>query len=159
MNMFLNLARAAVLAVPFAATVAEAQNYNLRPSYGAVSLQAGFLPDPHTRRIQAGGNNRFTGGGGCPGGAYFANAPDYRVHYSAGGYSLTFYVRAPGDTALLVNDPSGTWYCNDDYQGLDPALVFNNPSSGQYDVWLGTYNRSRVRNSVLYVTEMGAFSR
>ncbi|HHX91723.1 MAG TPA: peptidase S1 [Paracoccus sp.] len=159
MKKYLKLALTAALALPLVATTAIAQNYNLRPSYGAISLQAGFLPDPVTRSMRAGGDHHFRGGGGCPGGAWFANAPDYRLHYRAGGYALSFYVRAPGDTAMLVNDPTGTWYCNDDYQGLNPGVVFNNPRSGQYDVWLGTYNRSRVGNSVLYITEMGAFSR
>lgn len=159
MKRYLKLALAAALALPLVATAATAQNYNLRPSYGSVSLNAGFMPDPRTRSIRAGGDHYFSGGGGCPGGAWFANAPDYRVHYRASGYALSFYVRAPGDTAMLINDPSGTWFCNDDYQGLNPALVFNNPRSGQYDIWLGTYNRSRVNNSVLYITELGAFSR
>lgn len=159
MNKFLKGAIAALVALPLVASMAQAQNYNLRPSFGSVSLQAGFLPDPRTRTVQAGGDNYFSGGGGCPGGGWFANAPDYRVNYRAGGYALSFYVRAPGDTMLLINDPTGTWYCNDDYQGLNPALVFNNPRSGQYDIWVGTYNRSRVRNSVIYITEMSPFSR
>lgn len=159
MKRLLNIALAALVALPFLASTGAGQNYNLRPSYGSVSLQAGFMPDPHTRSVRAGGDNRFQGGGGCPGGAFFANAPDYRLNYRAGGYALSIYVRAPGDTALLVNDPSATWYCNDDYQGLNPGLVFNNPRSGQYDIWVGTYNRSRVNNSVIYITELGAFSR
>ncbi|GAB4270386.1 MAG: peptidase S1 [Pararhodobacter sp.] len=135
-------------------TPAEAQNYNLRPSYGSVTLNAGFLPDPHTRTVRAGGDIHFSGGGGCPGGGWFANAPDYRLHYRAGGYPLTIYVSAPGDTMLLVNDPSATWFCNDDANGtLDPMIRFNNPRSGQYDIWVGTYNRSRVRNSTIFISE------
>lgn len=134
---------------------AEAQNYNLRPSFGSHSLVAGFVPDPWVRSgIQAGGDNRFSGSGGCPGGGWFANAPDFSLHYNAGGYALTFYVRAPGDTMLLINDPNTRWYCNDDHDGLDPVIRFGNPSSGRYDIWLGTYNRSRVRGAQLYVTEL-----
>lgn len=155
--MFKVLKRAlAALAVAplIVGTAVEAQNYNLSPSFGSVTLNAGFMPDPYGRRgIQAGGDNYFSGGGGCPGGAWFANRPDFRLFYRAGGYRLTFYVRAPGDTALLINDPSTTWYCNDDHNGLDPQITFSNPMSGQYDIWLGTYNRSRVRNSTLYITE------
>lgn len=159
MFKFVKYAFAALLAIPLASVSVEAQNYNLRPSFGSISLQAGFLPDPRTRTVRAGGDSRFQGGGGCPGGGWFANAPDYRVNYRAGGYALTFYVRAPGDTMLLVNDPAGQWHCNDDFQGLNPAVVFNNPRSGQYDIWVGTYNRARVNNSTIYITEMGAFSR
>ena len=132
---------------------AEAQNYNLRPSYGSITLNAGFLPDPRTRTVRAGGDHHFGGGGGCPGGGWFANAPDWRLHYRAGGYPLTIYVSAPGDTMLLVNDPSGQWYCNDDFNGLDPLIRFSNPRSGQYDIWAGTYNRSRVHNTTILISE------
>jgi serine protease Do/protease YdgD len=149
----------AALSMTLIGGAAAAQNYNLRPSYGTVTLNAGFAPDPYVVTVRAGGDNNFRGGGGCPGGGWFPNAPDFRVHYRAGSYQLSFYVRAPGDTMLLVNDPSGTWYCNDDYQGLDPAIVFARPRSGQYDIFAGTYNRSRVRNTRLYITELGPFSR
>lgn len=153
MKKVLSLAAAATIGLGITASTAVAQNYSLRPSYGTIRLNAGFMPDPVTRRVRGGGDQHFTGGGGCPGGGWFANAPDYRLNYRAGNFALTIYVRAPGDTMLLVNDPSGTWYCNDDTYGLDPAVRFNNPSSGQYDIWVGTYNRSRVRNSVIHISE------
>lgn len=145
---------AAMGAAVLGATDARAQNYNLAPSYGSITLNAGFLPDPRTRTVRAGGDNYFSGGGGCPGGGWFANAPDYRLYYRAGGYPLTIYVNAPGDTMLLVNDPSAQWFCNDDANGtLNPMIRFNNPRSGQYDMWVGTYNRSRVHNSTIYISE------
>lgn len=146
---------AAALAATLLAPAAIAQNYNLRPAFGSVRLNAGFLPDPFQRRgIQAGGDNHYRGDAGCPGGGWFANAPDYRLHYRAGGYPLTIYVNAPGDTMLLINDPNTAWFCNDDSNNsLNPAIRFNRPSSGQYDIWVGTYNRSRVRNSTIFISE------
>ncbi|MCC5986906.1 MAG: peptidase S1 [Pararhodobacter sp.] len=159
MSRVLKIAAAILAALPLLSGAASAQNWRLNPSFGSISLNAGFLPDPRTRSIQAGGNLRLNPIGGCPGGGYVANAPDYRLHYRSGGFALSFYVRARGDTILLVNDPQGRWYCNDDYSGLDPALRFSNPSSGQYDIWVGTYGHNRVRNATLYITEMGPFSR
>lgn len=152
---------AAAALLPWLAAPSAAQNWRLNPTYGSVTLNAGFLPDPVRRTVQAGGNIRLNPMSGCPGGGYVANAPDLRLHYRAGGFALSFYVRAPGDTLLLVNDPSASWFCNDDYPGygLDPGLRFGNPRSGQYDIWVGTYGRNRVRNSTLYITEMGPFSR
>lgn len=135
------------------ATPVSAQNWRLNPSYGTVSLNWNFRPDPQTQTVQAGGDNHFSGSSGCPYGGWFASAPDYRLHYNAGQYSLTFYVRARGDTMLLVNDPTATWYCNDDGDGLDPVIRLNNPRSGQYDIWVGTYGRTRVRNAVLHISE------
>lgn len=154
--MFKSLKVALFAAVAAAVTAgsAVAQNYNLSPSFGTVRLNAGFLPDPYVRGgIQAGGDSHFGGGGGCPGGGWFANRPDFRLNYNAGGYRLVIYASGPGDTMLLINDPTTTWYCNDDTNGLDPMIVFNNPRSGQYDIWLGTYNRSRVRGSAIYISE------
>lgn len=154
--------KASILAAVAAiATVgaAEAQNYNLRPVFGTVTLNAGFLPDPYVRSgLQAGGDNHFGGSGGCPGGGWFANRPDFRLHYRAGGYRLTIYAMGPHgtDIMLLVNDPGTTWYCNDDAHGplgLDPLIQFSNPQSGQYDIWIGTYNRARVPGSAIYITE------
>ena len=154
MKKFIGLALAASVATALLATVAQAQNWRLSPSYGSVTLNAGFLPDPRSRTVRAGGDHRFSGSSGCPGGGWFANAPDFRLHYRAGGYPLTIFVNAPGDTMLLVNDPAGQWFCNDDSDGLDPAIRFPSPRSGQYDIWMGTYNRSRVPNARLYVTEL-----
>ena len=139
---------------PVLTQTADAQNYGLRPAFGSVSLNAGFLPDPFRRnRIQAGGDNHFSGSQGCPGGGWFANAPDFRLFYRSGGYPLSIYVTAPGDTMLLVNDPNTRWFCNDDNNGLDPAIRFNNPQSGQYDIWVGTYQRGRVRNATIHISE------
>lgn len=159
MSRLMKLAAAFVSALTLLSGAAQAQNWQLRPSFGSISLSAGFLPDPRVRTIQAGGDLRLNPTGGCPGGGYIANAPDYRLHYRSGGYALSFYVRAPRDTILLINDPQGRWFCNDDYSGLDPAIRFGNPLSGQYDIWVGTYGRARVRNANLYITELGPFSR
>lgn len=153
MKTILKAAAIAALGVAAGFGSAEAQNWRLNPSYGSVTLNAGFLPDPRTRTVRAGGDQHFTGGGGCPGGGWFANAPDYRLYYRAGNYRLSIYVRAPGDTMLLVNDPTSTWFCNDDANGLDPGIQFSNPASGQYDIWVGTYNRSRVGNSTIFISE------
>lgn len=159
MFSFSKLVAVALAGVSFCAGAVSAQNYNLNPSYGTARLNAGFHPDPYVVRVRAGGDNHFQGGGGCPGGGWFANAPDLRLHYQAGGFQLSIYSHANGDTMLLVNDPSGTWFCNDDYQGLNPAVHFNRPRSGRYEIWAGTYNRSRVQNTRIHITELGPFSR
>ena len=154
MFKFLAIGLGATLAAALVTPAAQAQNYNLHPSYGTYSLSAGFMPDPQSGVGRAGGDSHVNPMNGCPGGGWFANAPDFRLHYQAGGYALTFYIRAPGDTMLLVNEPAGQWFCNDDSDGLDPAIRFPSPRSGQYDIWMGTYNRSRVPNARLYVTEL-----
>ena len=136
---------------------AEAQDWSLRPSYGTINLSAGFRPDPYRRTVQAGGNIRISPMAGCPGGGYVANAPDLRLHYRAGRYVLSIYATSSRDTILLVNDPRGRWYCNDDYSGLNPGMMFNNPLSGQWDIWVGTYGPNRAPNTRLYISENRPF--
>lgn len=151
---------AAALALGLAAaTTATAQNVNAPAAYGSVSLSAGFLPDPYRIRVRAGGDWYFTTTNTCQRGGWFANAPDFRLFYQAGGYSLFIFAEGPGDTMLLVNAPDGGWYCNDDYSGLHPAIIFNRPMSGRYEIWVGTYNRARVRNTILSISEIGPFAR
>lgn len=159
MLSFVKRVGVALAALALMAGAADAQNVRARASYGSVSLGAGFLPDPYVVRVRAGGDVYVTTSVTCQRGGWFANAPDFRLHYNAGGLALSIYARAPGDTMLLVNDPSGNWHCNDDYQGLDPAIHFPRPWSGSYEIWAGTYNRSRVHNTLIYITEYGPFAR
>jgi hypothetical protein len=65
-------------------------NPNLKPTYGAITLKAGFLPDPYTKELQAGGQLRTNLGGVN---AYVARAPDLSLNYTKGTYPLTFHVK------------------------------------------------------------------
>ena len=155
MNALAMLTAAATVALALVAPQAQAQDWRLNPLYGSVTLNAGFLPDPHVRTVTAGGSVRVSFDNGCRG--YVANAPDYRLHYRSGRFPLSIYVRSSGDTILLVNGPNTEWYCNDDYQGLNPAIYLTNPSSGQYDIWVGTYGPSLISGSRLFISEFQPF--
>jgi outer membrane protein W len=147
---FAGLVAAAVLA---ATTASDAQNFNRRPAFGTVNLNAGFAPDPYWVRVRAGGTRPASSVSGC--GGSIADAPDVRLNYNAGGgFALTFFVRSNADTIVVVNDPSGAWYCDDDSGGnLDPQLTFSNPLSGQYDIWIGHYEGGRGIPAQLGITE------
>lgn len=137
----------AVAIAAIASTAAIAQDYSLNPNFGTISLAPGFLPDPSEVNIVAGGSiNASNLGGGCAGN--ISNAPDVRLQWSGG--SMTIGARSGEDTTLVVNGPDGRWYCNDDSNGLDPAMAFN--QGGQYDIWVGTYNGGTA-SAVFYVTE------
>lgn len=132
-----------------------AQNYNLRPSFGTVSLNANFHPDPYVIRVTAGGSipAERIGGPGCVGS--IANPPDVRLHYRAGqGLPLFLSASSRADLTLVVNLPNGQWACNDDFQGTDPGLIFRNPMSGQYDIWIGHYGRGSGVPAVLRISEI-----
>jgi len=133
-------------------------NPGLEPAYGSLALTAGFLPDPRTVEISAGGNYAASnlGAPGCTG--FIAAAPDFRLNYTAGSLPLIFSVAAGADTTLVVNTPDGRWHCDDDggVNGLNPALRFDGPMSGQYDIWVGTYAEGALQQSTLYVSEVSS---
>jgi hypothetical protein len=130
-------------------------DFTLPPAFGEISLSAGFTPDPFTVDLVAGGNiDAFEAiGGNCYGS--IAEAPDYRLQYSAGGFPLILSVLSGNDTTLVVNGPDGSWYCDDDSAGnLNPMVRFDNPSSGQYDIWVGTFGGGTA-NATLNISEIG----
>ena len=150
------LSAGAVLAVVTLSSVAPvaAQNWKAAPLYETLNLTAGFMPDPVSRSLQAGGaQSNPIEGTGCAG---FINAdrPDYDLNYTAGSSSLYIYARSGSDITLLVNDPSGGWFCSDDWDGTDPMVQFDNPRSGNYNVWVGTYSSGQTQEATLYFTEI-----
>lgn len=150
----------AVLHISEVGVNADIPDFALDPAYGVVDLMSGFQPDPHTQAIQAGGELDASGLGmpGCVG--FVARAPDYRVNWTAGSGALplVFSVASDSDTTLVINDAQGNWVCDDDggNNGLNPAITFTNPPSGQYDIWVGTYGQDGLQASVLHVSELYA---
>lgn len=125
----------AALALVIAAPLAQAQSVGEPPTYGAVTLRAGFTPDPHTVRLTAGGSTAVEISG-CNG--TVADAPDVNLTWG-GGSTLYIYSTSDSDTTLLVNLPDGSWACDDDSMGTDPLIIVNNAPSGLYNVWSGTF--------------------
>jgi serine protease Do/protease YdgD len=146
----LGLAILAVLVGP-----SLAQNFNRAPSFGTVSLSANFAPDPYVVNVTAGGQvpAERLGGSSCVGS--IADAPDVRLNYRAGG-GLPLYISATSraDVTLVINLPNGRWVCNDDFRGTDPGVVFSSPQSGQYDIWIGHYDRGSRVPAQLRISEV-----
>jgi hypothetical protein len=133
------------------AGLATAQDISLNPTFGSVTLKAGFLPDPYTKEVVAGGPIQTNKGGVR---AWIANAPDFKLYYTAGNFPLTIHVDSAADTTLLINLPDGTWIADDDSGGnLNPLIKLARPQSGRYDIYVGTFNRENAR-AKLYITEL-----
>ena len=140
----------------FAAGEAHAcPTYSGSPHFGTVTLNEGFLPDPWNRRVTAGGQNEISNCG-VGGWGWTARRPDYRLYYNTSGSSaLSFIILSNIDTILLVNDPTGRWHFNDDADGnLGAALRIANAPTGQYDIWIGSYNRGSGIPANLQITEL-----
>lgn len=125
------------------------------PHFGSVELQAGFEPDPNVSEILGGGDvDASYLGGGCVGHA--AQAPDVRLMWGGASDELRIFFRAGAaeDASLLVNLPDGTWVCNDDADSLDPLIVLEDPAEGQYDIWVGSYERGQFISGAISITEL-----
>ncbi|PTY36067.1 hypothetical protein BGP77_01745 [Saccharospirillum sp. MSK14-1] len=135
---------------------AQAADWTAQPTYGSVNLSAGFLPDPHVVSLTAGGEYAASEAHqSCSG--YISNAPDVDLNYDAGSHSLALYVDSQADTTLVVYDADGNWHCSDDFAsdtaGTNPGIVLSNPSSGNYNIWIGTYEVGEFPPAQLKISE------
>jgi hypothetical protein len=124
--------------------------------YATLSLEAGFMPDPHEIRVDAGGELDAAAanlGRDCVG-WIDASRADVTLTYRAGNFPLVFLVDSRADTTLVIRTPNGQWLCNDDFQGLNPGVVIERPASGEYRIWVGTFDRGRPQPAVLRITEI-----
>jgi hypothetical protein len=148
------------LAIALAALSAHAQSPLLvggtRANFGTHALTGGFLPDPTSFAVTSGGSmpvDRLGLALGCRG--FVTPQPDVIVHYASPSRFLRIFVRASGDTTLIVNDGAGHWWCDDDSGGaLDPSIDLSSPPSGQYDVWVGSHRSSELIRGRLFFTEV-----
>ncbi|HEY0325482.1 MAG TPA: hypothetical protein VGC46_05820 [Allosphingosinicella sp.] len=150
------IALAAVLACA-AALPAGAQDFNARPNYGELTLESGFTPDPRVVNLRAGGDRDAQNlSSSCRG--FVTNAPDVRLHFDAGSLPLIISVASGADTTLIVNAPDGSYYCDDDggVNGLNPAVRFNRPMSGRYEIWVGTYSSGTTQPAELHISEVSS---
>jgi hypothetical protein len=149
-----------ILAASAAALVAPpagAQDFNARPNYGTVTLRTGYTPDPHTTAVRAGGNlDAQRVSSNCRG--FISSAPDVRLVYTSGSLPLIISASSRADTTLVVNAPDGSWYCDDDggVSGLNPAVRFNRPASGRYEIWVGTYGSGSLEPARLSISEVSS---
>ncbi|MDZ4769351.1 MAG: SH3 domain-containing protein [Chloroflexota bacterium] len=132
-------------------------NFSLPAVFGSTALTSGFVPDPFSIGITAGGPaNAGTLGSGCIG--YTTSAPSFSVNYTSGSFTLLrFYFIGGGDTTMVINSPSATYSCVDDsFATNNPTLDFNSPSSGRYDVFIGTFSPGGSIGGTLFITESSA---
>lgn len=136
---------------------ADAMDPGAPPLYGRLRLEPDFQPDPRVVEVVAGGEDdlELLVGSGCLG-LVNAARPDLVLSYEAGPHPLYIYANAGADTTLAVMGPRGLWHCNDDAlsRGFNPGLEFVDPASGDYAIWLGSYEGGAV-DAAVYVSEIG----
>jgi hypothetical protein len=127
------------------------------PLYGTTSLQRGFLPDPFSFPIQAGGSVDTSALGHRCG--FTTSIPSFTFSLR-GGASETFlriyFTALDGtDTTLLVYTPNQEWKCADNFASggqVNPVLDFDFAPSGTYAIWAGTKLRGTIAAGTIYIT-------
>ena len=134
------------------ASGASYQEPGANPTFGGVKLKAGFEPDPFTKELIAGGEIKTDKGGVM---AHVAKVPDFILNYEAGKFTLTIYAESKSDTTLLIKTPDDKWVANDDGPGtgLNPLIRFENPKSGRYAIFVGTFGPEPAK-AVLKISEL-----
>jgi predicted small secreted protein len=111
------------------------------PYFETLVLTSGFAGDPRLIPVRAGG---YADSSFLPvecQGIAIGFRPDVRLIYEAGpSYPLNIYAYSrTDDLAVVVQLPDGRFICNDDYSGLNPAVLIDRPRSGTYNIWVGVY--------------------
>lgn len=127
------------------------------PTYGSITLEAGFLPDPWIVSAVSGGEvdaSQSGLGAGCVG--FISSVPNFTLTYSGTPLSgnLRILFVGAGDTMLVVSDPNGSYFCNDTSTNTDPLIDFPAPAAGNYTVWVGSVGVNTPIHGYLMVTEV-----
>jgi hypothetical protein len=123
-------------------------------NFGTVSLQPGFTPDPSIHSGTSGGAVAANGvSPACAG--YVSARPDHLFNAAGSFTNLRILVNSSADTTLVVRRPDGTFMCNDDSDGTNPAVAGVFPP-GQYRIWVGSYQQGQNAPYKLGFTELAS---
>jgi len=129
------------------------------PHYGSAELAAGFVPDPYLVNVSAGGSVDVANAqlsDECRG--FASSAPDFQLNWSGEASNLHIYfvaTEAGNDATLIINNPNGSWLCNDDSpSSLNPSISINSPPAGRYDIWVGAYSQGEFISGELSISEL-----
>jgi len=138
---------------------ASSLDFTGSPHYGSAELAAGFVPDPYLVNVSAGGSVDVANaqlGDECRG--FASSAPDFQLNWSGESSNLHIYFIAGevgDDATLIINNPNGSWLCNDDSpSSLNPSISINSPPAGRYDIWVGAYSQGEFISGKLSISEL-----
>lgn len=151
---FLVLSLFAALVLPGVLSAQGGLDSSQETNFGSISLQGGFLPDPYIVTLLSGGDvdaGAQNLGEGCRGNV--TSNPDLQITYSEPSSYLRLFYVGSGDTTMIVQQPDGSFICNDDGVGTDPVVEISNPVDGDYFLWVGTFNSTDFIPGYLMISE------
>jgi hypothetical protein len=103
-----------------------------------------LISNPLVLELTAGGELDLMDCSELPGVGFVAKKPDVTLTLSGTEHlGLDLFVLGSCDTMILMNAADGSWHYGDDFEGgPDPMLTIEGGSSGQYDIWVGTFEPS-----------------
>ncbi len=131
------MARALLAALSLGlASTASAQSLAVDAPPVAGTLTPGATEAAVTLDARASDELVLSGVDGCAG-YVDPSAPDAVVEWDGG--DLQVWVQGGFDATLAVYGPDGEWACNDDSNGVLPALSYDGADAGRYVVWVGGF--------------------
>lgn len=131
------------------------------PVFGEHALEAGFLPDPASFEVEAGGDFDLMMSlseadammAYCSG--FTTRQPSLRIVFDGDG-PLYISMESEADTTLAINGPDGAWSCDDDGLGYpNPAVSYDAARAGVYDIYAATLSASEeTAPATVYVSEI-----
>jgi hypothetical protein len=114
------------------------------PTYGTITIGPDLGNAIESVALFAGGaDDAFDFDTSCVG-QINATAPDLVVQIAEPVLRLSVFATSESDLTLVVQRPNGGFLCDDDTDGLNPAVSVLKPSPGEYAVWVGTYGADIV---------------
>jgi hypothetical protein len=128
------------------------------PLFQNVTLSPKFSPDPTELKGITGGSvaakevagRADSPTGGCLG--FMDAAPNHTIELKAFFNYLKIQTQSSEDTTIVIKGPGGIW-CNDDFQDKTAGLE-GEWLPGNYQVWVGTYNKDKATPYTLKITEV-----
>ncbi|MEM9073988.1 MAG: hypothetical protein AAGE52_36180, partial [Myxococcota bacterium] len=124
------------------------------PGLAPIVLAPGFIPDPHVVRGSSGGAIQASNlNPQCVG--WISQQPNHLFTATGPFSTLRFVVSASSDTTLVVQQPNGTYLCNDDADGTNP-IVQGSMQAGAHRIWVGSYSRGERVAYTLGISELSS---
>lgn len=118
-----------------------------------MNLKAGFPLDPFVVSLNGGGEvAASTRDETCVG--FIAEAPNFTVNWEGKVEAFNIFYYSDFDPTLVVQLPDGSYLCNDDASDnlLDPEVTIEAPAEGQYNLWVGSYDKGQLIPGFLVIT-------
>mgnify|MGYP006278545401 CR=1 FL=1 len=125
-----------------------------------VDLAPGFMPDPYEVVIDAyvGDTTTISPDGMSEIEVFFDSSAPHVVLFwdseGSGDLYIEFISEGSVDPVLIMVGPDGEEYSNDDYSGLDPAIVIESAPGGEYNIGVGAWSETEILGT-LYISELG----